>query len=261
MAVKVFIYLAEKDENLTLELAQESEKIIDFVKNLIDIFVEIRGNNDEVFYDSENISQFFSNLKDLLEDKIYLENPFSALRSKLGKTAKNIRDHLISHAQSNQFIIWNFDKFSIHYAHLLLKELTEQIICFPKQLYLLVNIGDDFQTKRHFLTIFKDGLEDESLPTNFIKIPFVSDLEELRLWIATHDAKKFSLLDKSRFKKTNYFQQAKPVYEELATGYFWYLDNFHKNEYEVFDSQKKHIGVADLDGNLDLTKAVAGRTF
>lgn len=261
MAVKVFIYLAEKDENLTLELAQESEKIIDFVKNLIEIFVEIKGNDGEVFYDSENINQFFSNLKDLLEDKIYLENPFSALRSKLGKTAKNIRDNLISHAQSNHFIIWNFDKFSIDYAHLLLKELTERIICYPQELYLLVNIGDDFQTNRHFLTIFKDGLQGENLPNNFIKTPFVSDVEELRLWIATHHVKKFSLLDKNRFKKTNYIQQGQSAYKEFATGYFWYLDPFHKDEYEVFDSQKQHIGVADLEGNLDAIKAVAGRTF
>lgn len=261
MAVKVFIYLAEKDENLIIELAHKSEKITDFVRNLIEIFVVIKENDREIFYDSENINQFFSIIKNLVEDKIYLENPLSALRSKLGKTAKNIRDSLFSHLQSNHFIIWNFDKFSIDYAHLLLKELTERIICYPKELYLLVNIGDDFQTNRHFLTIFKDGLQGENLPNNFIKIPFVSDVEELRLWIATHHVKSFSLLDKSRFKKTNYIQQGKPVYEEFATGHFWYLDNFHKNEYEVFDSQKQHIGVADLEGNLDAIKAVAGRTF
>ncbi len=80
MAVKVFIYLAEKDENLIIELAHKSEKITDFVRNLIEIFVVIKEKDREVFYDSENINQFFSNLKDVRHGVFLVFGQFSQKR-------------------------------------------------------------------------------------------------------------------------------------------------------------------------------------
>ena len=45
-----------------------------------------------------------------------------------------------------------------------------------------------------------------------------------------------------RFRKTNKPpQQGKPVYEEISTKRYWYLDNLHKTHYEVFDNTGKHI--------------------
>lgn len=51
------------------------------------------------------------------------------------------------------------------------------------------------------------------------------------------------------------------IYQEIDTGRYWYFDNFHGNEFEVCDSTGKHIGVADLEGNIDTTKAVNGRSI
>ena len=48
---------------------------------------------------------------------------------------------------------------------------------------------------------------------------------------------------------------------EINTGYYWYLDNQHKNHYEVFDRSKKHIGTANMDGDIDTAKKVNGRTL
>ncbi|MDR1678435.1 MAG: hypothetical protein LBR81_01495 [Prevotellaceae bacterium] len=64
----------------------------------------------------------------------------------------------------------------------------------------------------------------------------------------------FSLTDNTRFTKTSLVNQGKSVYQEISTGYFWCLDNFHRNHYEVFDSIGKHLGEADLKGNLDSSK-------
>lgn len=69
----------------------------------------------------------------------------------------------------------------------------------------------------------------------------------------------FSLKDSTRFRKTNFDRQGQMVYKETKTGCYWYLDNLHKNHYEVFDSKEEHIGVADIQGNVDTSKRVSGR--
>jgi hypothetical protein len=59
-----------------------------------------------------------------------------------------------------------------------------------------------------------------------------------------------------RFRKTNRpLQHGKPVYEEISTGKFWYIDNLHQNHYEIFDSHGNHLGEADLKGNIITEKA------
>lgn len=69
----------------------------------------------------------------------------------------------------------------------------------------------------------------------------------------------FSLSDTSRFKKTHFNVQGKVIYKELLSKCYWYLDNLHHSHYEVFNSQEEHIGLADLNGNVDVSKRVNGR--
>ena len=71
----------------------------------------------------------------------------------------------------------------------------------------------------------------------------------------------FSLKDITRFCKTGQNRQGQLVYKELISGCYWYLDNLHKNHYEVFDSSGVHIGIADMQGNIDISKRVNGRTL
>lgn len=69
----------------------------------------------------------------------------------------------------------------------------------------------------------------------------------------------FALSDTTRFKKTNFERQGQLVYKEMRTKCFWYLDNLHKNHYEVFDPNENHLGEADLAGNVDTSKRENGR--
>jgi hypothetical protein len=64
----------------------------------------------------------------------------------------------------------------------------------------------------------------------------------------------FSLKDSSRFTRTFHIEQGQHVYRENDTGYYWYLDNFHKDHFEVFDSKGVHIGIADLEGQVNTRK-------
>lgn len=69
----------------------------------------------------------------------------------------------------------------------------------------------------------------------------------------------FSLRNKARFARTNHIRQGRVVYREIATNNYWYLDNLHKNHYEVFNANEDHLGIADLAGVLDGSKAENGR--
>jgi hypothetical protein len=64
----------------------------------------------------------------------------------------------------------------------------------------------------------------------------------------------FSLKDKTRFTKTSYIEQGKTIYIENSTDYYWYLDNFHRTHYEIFDAKGIHIGIADLNGYVNTKK-------
>ena len=71
----------------------------------------------------------------------------------------------------------------------------------------------------------------------------------------------FSLKDGTRFQRDGRIVQGQHVYREIGTGYYWYLDNLHKNHYEVFDGHGQHIGTANTDGVIDSSKKVNGRTL
>lgn len=59
------------------------------------------------------------------------------------------------------------------------------------------------------------------------------------------------LRENKDFIKTKFDVQGRAVYRKEATGEFWYLDNFHRNHFEVFSSTHKHIGEADLEGMMN----------
>lgn len=85
------------------------------------------------------------------------------------------------------------------------------------------------------------------------------NIESLR----TNKEIKFSLEDKSLFQRTNsiYLPTKQRVYREIRTGNYWYFDAYHKNHYEVFDSNDNHLGEASLDGIIDYTKADKSRSI
>lgn len=71
----------------------------------------------------------------------------------------------------------------------------------------------------------------------------------------------FSLKNRTQFTRTNLVRQGKAVYQEIANGNYWYLDNLHRNHFEVFNVNEDHLGIADLEGNLDTSKSVNGRNL
>lgn len=102
--------------------------------------------------------------------------------------------------------------------------------------------------------IYLEGLDNESGLENWLKI-------RLNLYDESSQTPPMDeqtiLSDGARFRKTTSFFQDRTIYQELATHRYWYVDNFHignSAHLEVFDKVGKHIGEADLEGNIDESK-------
>ncbi|HAF85854.1 MAG TPA: hypothetical protein DCG32_05705 [Sphaerochaeta sp.] len=67
---------------------------------------------------------------------------------------------------------------------------------------------------------------------------------------------QFFLEDESRFVRTSRFNKRSVIYKEKASNRYWYLDDFHRSHFEVFDSSTgDHLGEASVDaGFLDTSK-------
>ena len=80
----------------------------------------------------------------------------------------------------------------------------------------------------------------------------------------TYFKKKFAfgtvtlLEDECQFENTGKIsKQGTLIYKDKLKRY-WHLDNVH-NHYEVYNSKKEHIGVADMTGNIDYSQKINGR--
>jgi hypothetical protein len=58
------------------------------------------------------------------------------------------------------------------------------------------------------------------------------------------------LRNNSEFRKTKFDVQGRPVYKNKISGQLWYLDNLHRDHFEVFSGRLIHIGEATLEGNM-----------
>lgn len=262
MSVHAFILLPVRDDAI-IEIGDTSESLKKFIDEMQSLFDKIREDEDnQLFYDEVNMKDFIEKFKTLLDEKdiIEIEGLRKRLRAVVSKQSINITDDKKSLTDVH-YILWNLNEFKPDYAPAILAEIAERMFQRPDEKYLLLNIADALEADRKVFLVFKDALHKPGLPEKFAHIPYVKDLPELELWLATHQIKSFSLLDKNIFRRTSEVQQGKPVFEEIATGRYWYLDNFHKNEYEVFNSERKHIGVANLEGMLDESKKKKNRTF
>ena len=117
---------------------------------------------------------------------------------------------------------------------------------------------DSKEYAKNQLILFQDAIHKTEYPKELIKIPCYKDWDSLWGYLEDKELFSFSLKNTAKFEKCANIKpvQGAIVYREKDTGYYWYLDNFHKTHYEVFDSLgKKHLGEANLNGIIDKKKA------
>ncbi len=149
-----------------------------------------------------------------------------------------------------------------------LAEAAERMLQDSQLLCLLVNFINSRFKGKHKLPVLKNSDED-----NLINLDCVEDELSLETWLEDKlDLSRYEYDNKSRtpptddqtvlrdavrFKPTSLTPQGRRAYREVKTGYYWYVDNFHfggSAQLEVFNPRGKHIGEADLEGNIDVSK-------
>jgi hypothetical protein len=260
MAVKIFLlFPQEDDEILVIDQPQIAEKII---QTAIKLRQTIRQQHDEIelFYDSKNLKVFLQKIA-ILFDNEYLQKPSTQLKINL-QTSTDWRTNSVQQPECS-YVLWFLDQFEVKAVNnSTLAEMVERILSQTTDKYLLLHLHQSIGINRQFLPVFKDCRHIASLP-QFVQIEFIADEKEFQLWwdiYQKNDGKRhFSLLNRQRFTRTHLVEQGKTVYKEVSTNCYWYLDNLHKDHYEVFNAQGEHLGIANLQGQIDRSKKQTGR--
>lgn len=100
--------------------------------------------------------------------------------------------------------------------------------------------------------LFMDATHHTELPDKFLKVPTFCNAEDLLQHLSSQGLFPFSLDNSLLFDKQTELtkKEGTMVVKEKSTGYYWYLDTFHKTHYEVFDTKGNHLSEAALDGTL-----------
>lgn len=150
-----------------------------------------------------------------------------------------------------------------------LAEVAERKLQNKNSIYLVINFQNssfnnpniDIQAcclisvvKNSTISVEIDGLDSQEGLHHWISLKFPSYSNNSNY---TPRDNQTIFDDKERFRKTSKIFQGRNIYVELLTGNYWYVDNLHLGKsahFEVFDKRGKHIGEANLDGDIDIRK-------
>ena len=257
MKTFTFLLFPENDDEL-IALADEPERQNAIVKKIAQSVAFARSKPSvELYYDHENVNTFLTKLGLLNEP--YLNNIRTQILRLFGKTSIDLR---FKPQKGDNTFFYQFlsGQLTLIVPCLGLQEFTERTYQFNLKNQLVFDLSDCTErTTAHFYLIREDMAQHPSLP-EFLCLPFVYLQADFENWLNENTDKTPIVQDPTRFRKTNRPpQQGQPVYEESKTGYLWYLDNLHKDHYEVYNKQGEHIATANLEGNLNPNSRVPGR--
>lgn len=248
------ITLCSSPANITA-VAKEIRNVKELAKKETDSF--------DWFYDAKNLEQFESKSKSLT-DGVYLDKPVTQIRTFFGKQAINICCAKI-HKSDCQYFWWNIASCTAEEAYMVIKCAFEKMGEKEATTVVFSLTGGD-RFRRDIIPVIKDAPHYEECPV-FYSLPVFETYEGLVEWFHHQSiSDSISLRDVKRFKRTNLIYRAgkQRIYQELKTNYYWYFDYFHrenKMHYEVFDSFKKHLGEADMKGQIDRTRQDPQKTI
>lgn len=147
-----------------------------------------------------------------------------------------------------------------------LASVVERREMYEAEQILLVLIGEKPDGRTYKTFIKEKNKQTVDYPI-FISIDYVTNANEWNVWYKKQFPLKNILADTTRFARTNkmFIKHGRysQIYQEKHTKYYWYLDVWHKDHYEVFDETGEfHLGEVDLNDKLipnsiDSTKSIA----
>ncbi len=259
MSVIAFLLLPDTEASV-LSLFSTSKDFNAIYRDIVRVTSSIlEEKSNQLFYNSYNLECFFKSCEKILKTNLTSAKNQLKLKWRIRTISVEAKNHT---DVSCNYFKWDLGDFKIDYSNDILSIMAERIFKQPlNENHILINFNHDISSSSSRFYVFKDAHHKLELPNNFAQIPFVENGEDLITWLATYKVKAFSLLDRRSFTRTNFIQQGQTAFRENSTGNLWYLDNLHKNHYEVFNSIKQHLGKATLEGELIANSAVDGRTM
>lgn len=233
------------------------------VRTFISIFSEVKKKvkdakyyEDEFFLYSNAIqNEIFKSSLEKVADKSLRRAFYGLINNKLNaKSWREERMHLLDDAY---FYFESEDLIDV--SDKTLAEIAERNLQFPDKRRLSVNFRSSRYENLEIIEIYKNSEESETL-----QVDCCDCLEILANWIGEIERPATDFLrNKERFEPTSKISPVvkTKIYKEINTGYYWCFDNFHKDEFEVYDNQGNHIGTANLEGEIDFIKAKADRNI
>ena len=262
------IFINELSLEGQYQTIEEFEKSVLIFNSLIQSIREKIRNNPIFYLDQDEIT-FYLAIKNFP-----FEQSLNNLRDKNIKTAffntiynknnpKNWRKEQ-QHSPEHKFKYFQQDVTDTSLA-----EVAERKLQNENNIYLVVNFQNssfnhphaDIQAcclvsvvKNTTIKIEIDGLDNQKGLHHWISLKFPTYSDNSTYTPRDHQT---ILDDKKRFRKNSKMFQGRNIYVELSTGNYWYVDNLHLGQsahFEVFDKHRKHIGEANLNGDIDISK-------
>jgi hypothetical protein len=248
------------------------------LKNLASIFYFI---NEKV--KSEN-KQIFGDISVFVDyEAIRGSNFFAAFKNSNPQIRKNFRESVFQfsrakhwsseqvHSPEDKFLYLSSKKDIHDVSNTSIAEVAERTLQNPNNNYLLVNFINSIfcvENCQHpdIRECFSIPIVKNNSEEFLVKLDCLDNKSAIENWLREKQILKDPelkgiLKDAKRFRKIP--RQGEPNrYFEILTKRYWYLDELHRNHFEVFDSTgKNHLGVADLEGNIDETKKDPNRSI
>ncbi|MEI6329836.1 MAG: hypothetical protein WCP16_11420 [Pseudanabaena sp. ELA645] len=212
----------------------------------ISVFVDYKAIQESNFFASFNNSN--PQIRKLFRESVFIKSG-----------AKNWGSEQV-HSHDDQFSYLLSQEDIRNVSNTSIAEVTERTLQNPNNNYLLVNFINSIFCVNNFqhpdirecfsIPIIKNN--SKNVP---VKLDTLDNKTALENWLREKKVLEDPnledfLKDSTRFEKTSIRCQGRSVYREISTQYLWYLDNLHRNHFEIFDpTGKDHIRIGDLEGN------------
>ena len=258
MDVALYILFPEDDD--VISLASDKEKLRAIVNSLVAVkkFALQHNLSLKIYYDSENVERFKTDVGSIVDDGAYMGTPMNILRAFVGMTSKDVKNCAVIDA-SFSYSLWDTMTCMTHPdAPIVIKSAFEATFepC-------VLSLGEKIPTDYYQVSIIKDRAYTEYMP-KLRSIPLFFAAEECITWLMSFICNDFSLTDKMYFEPTAYRWGKQRIYRKIEDSSYWYFDYFHKDNkihYEVFGAEGIHLGEAGEDGHLIPDTAKEGRSI
>jgi hypothetical protein len=250
MKIKAYFVFPNEDDYF-ISLGDDPimyKKLMDIVASVI---YQLKKHNDfEVCYDAENVKLFLEKTECILVGK-YLYNCKKQIQILFDKCSRNVCCNSVYNSQCI-YVNWDksFQTYTIVQADKIISDISEVTLNGGNET-ILINIADSYKTSRNTIHVVKEALHIDGLPI-LIRNRVVNNADDFVQWYLESTEKsnmKFALEGHPDFEKTGrYADNSEPIYRCKKKENLWYFDNFHKDHFEVFDSQgRHHLGKAYED--------------